>query len=91
MMGRLCRFLLWGFGLAYVLALLLFLVGTFGWFGSETGPLAGVFLIPLGLPWNQLIDWAPDGLRPVLAAAAPLLNLAVLKALCARLSPSSGR
>ncbi len=89
-MGRLCRFLLWGFGLAYVLALLLFLVGTFGWFGSGTGPLAGVFLVPLGLPWNHLLDWAPDRLRAVLAAAAPLLNLAILKALFARLSPADG-
>lgn len=87
-MGTVCRFVLRAFILAYVLALLLFLIGFFGWFGSDQGPLAGVFLIPLGLPWNQLLDWSPDRLRAVLAAAAPLLNLAILQALCARLHPS---
>lgn len=87
-MAAVCRFATWGFALAYFAALILFLVGMFGLFGSPQGPLAGVFLIPLGLPWNQVIDWASDPLRPVLAAAAPLLNLAILRALCARLHPS---
>jgi hypothetical protein len=40
------------FALLYVLALGLFVVGTFGLFGSPSGPLADVFLMPLGLPWN---------------------------------------
>ena len=80
-----CRIATWGFLLAYAAALFLFLAGTFGWFGSPQGPLAGVFLIPLGLPWNQLIDRVPELLRPYLAAAAPLLNLAILKAICLRL------
>lgn len=84
-MKLLCRLAVWGFLLAYVLALLLYLVGTFGWFGSPKGPLAGVFLVPLGLPWNQLIDWIPEALRPFAAATAPLLNLAILKAICSRL------
>lgn len=88
-MVRLCRIMLWGFGLAYAAALALFLIGTFGLFGSPQGPLAGVFLIPLGLPWNRLLEWAPDSVRPMLAAAAPLLNLAILRALCTRLHPSN--
>lgn len=87
-MTAVCRIATWGFGLAYLAALALFLVGTFGLFGSPQGPLSGVFLIPLGLPWNQLIDWAHDPVRPVLAAAAPLLNLLILLALCARMHPS---
>jgi len=41
-----------------------------------------VFLLPLGLPWNRLIDGAPDVLRPWLAAAAPLLNLLMIWAGC---------
>ena len=85
-MGRICRFAVRGFILLYALALLLFLIGTFGWFGSPSGPLAGVFLAPLGLPWNLLLDWADDPLRAMLAAAAPLVNLAILKALCDRLN-----
>lgn len=87
-MAAVCRLASWGFGLAYLAALILFLVGTFGLFGSPQGSLAGVFLIALGLPWNQLVDWAHDPVRPVLAAAAPLLNLLILLALCARLHPS---
>lgn len=85
-MAGLCRFVVRGFALAYGAALLLFLAGTFGWFGSSSGPLAGVFLVPLGLPWNRLIDWAPGGLRMVLAAAAPALNLIILKLVCSRLA-----
>ena len=61
----------------YVVALLLFLVGTFGLFGSDSGPLAGIFLVPLGLPWNRMIDIFPEPLWPWLAAAAPLVNIAI--------------
>lgn len=74
--------------LVFVVALFLFLVGTFGWFGSPQDPLAGVFLVPLGLPWNLLTDGVPDPFRIILAAAAPLLNLVILKVLCARFHPT---
>lgn len=83
-MQAFCRIVTWAFLGLYVLALLLFLVGTFGWFGSPQGPLAGVFLAPLGLPWNLLLDPVPEAIRPWLAATAPLLNFTILKALCAR-------
>ena len=86
-----CRILLWGFALAYVGALALLLVGTFGLFGSSRGPLAGIFLVPLGLPWNRLTGGAPELLRPWLAAAAPAVNLAILWAACRRLSGRSNR
>ena len=69
-------------GVLYLVALALLLIGTFGLFGQERDPLAGVFLIPLGLPWIFWLDWASDALRPWLAAAAPMLNLAILAALC---------
>jgi drug/metabolite transporter superfamily protein YnfA len=62
----------------YLLALALFLIGNFGLFGSEQGPLAGVFLVPLGLPWTWLVDAFPEPLWPWLAAAAPLVNIAIL-------------
>lgn len=76
------RYLLWIFGLAYFAALVLFLVGTFGLFGSERGPLAGVFPVPLGVPWIWLIDLAPERLWPWLGAAAPGLNLLILAGVC---------
>ena len=65
------------FVVLYIAALLLFLIGTFGWFGQETDPLSGVFLIPLGLPWNLLADWL--GLRGVLVGVlTPLINGVIL-------------
>ena len=69
-------------GLLYLSALALFAVGTFGLFGQERDPLAGVFLLPLGLPWVVWFDGVPDGLKPWLAALAPALNIAVLAMLC---------
>jgi hypothetical protein len=77
-----CRKFIWLFGLLYLGALALLLIGTFGLFGSERGPLAGVFLVPIGLPWNLLIDRLPEPLWPWLAAAAPAVNVALFWILC---------
>lgn len=61
----------------YLGALALLIIGTFGLFGQEQDPLAGVFLLPLGLPWNILLDRI--GLAgPLLAVLAPLLNIAIV-------------
>jgi len=71
------RWAFWIFLALYVAAFFLFLVGTYGWFGSERDPLAGVFLVPLGLPWNLLGDRL--GLTsPILAVLSPLLNAGIL-------------
>ncbi|MEH6547570.1 MAG: hypothetical protein V7701_14125 [Sneathiella sp.] len=75
-----CRFLVIAFAILYAVALGLFLVGTFGWFGQDTGPLAGIFLIPLGLPWS-LIE-VPDAMLMPVAIGAPLLNLIILWVIC---------
>lgn len=65
------------FAALYAVALALFLIGTFGLFGQESDPLAGVFLMPLGLPWNILGDRL--GLAgPALGALSPAINLAIL-------------
>ncbi|WP_425045318.1 hypothetical protein [Primorskyibacter sp. S87] len=80
-----CRVVITIFSGIYLLALLLFLVGTFGWFGQEQDPLSGLFLLPLGLPWNLLLDGAPDAAKPVLAALSPLLNLILMTVICRRL------
>lgn len=72
-----------GFIAAYALAFALFLVGTFGLFHQQQDPLAGVFLLPLGLPWTWAAARLPDGLlRVVAAAGAPLINLGILAAVC---------
>jgi hypothetical protein len=81
-MGGTCLWALAVLGCLYLGALALFAVGTFGLFGSPQGPLAGVFLVPLGLPWNLLLEGASEGARPWLAALAPLVNLLVLLGLC---------
>ncbi len=80
----LCRWSLRAFAVLYVLALALYFVGTFGLFGSPSGPLAGVFLIPLGIPWHLLAELAPEPSWPWLAAAAPLVNLLILWMICRR-------
>jgi hypothetical protein len=66
--------------------LALLLIGTFGLFGQERDPLAGVFLMPLGLPWVLWLDGFPEVVLPWLAGMAPLLNLAILTFLCRRLA-----
>ena len=61
----------------YVLAGALLLIGTFGLFGQERDPLSGIFLLPLGLPWNVIGDRL--GLGGVwLATLAPAINAAIL-------------
>ena len=79
---RLCA---WAIRIAvafYLVALALLLIGTFGLFGQERDPLAGVFLMPLGMPWVLWLNGLPDEILPWLAAMAPLLNLAILTLLC---------
>lgn len=74
---------LYVFGGLYLVALVLYLVGTFGLFGSAQGPLAGVFPVPLGLPWTLLIDRRfPEPLWPRMAALTPSLNLGLIWSVC---------
>jgi hypothetical protein len=80
--SRLCRFAIALFAALYVAALALFLVGTFGLLGQARDPLSAVFLLPLGWPWTRLVDLFPEPLWPWLATATPLLNLALIAALC---------
>lgn len=65
------------FVVLYGFALFLLAVGTFGLFGQEQDPLAGVFLMPLGLPWNILGDRLGLG-GPLLGILAPAINAAIL-------------
>lgn len=79
-----CKWLIRLFIIAYVVALALFVVGTFGLFAQPADPLSGIFLIPLGLPWNLMLGFLPDPLLPWVGMAAPLVNLLILRWLCAR-------
>jgi hypothetical protein len=81
-MSRVCRFVVIGFAVLYAAAFALFLIGTYGRFGGPQGPLAGVFLVPLGLPWNLALDGLPESLLAAVAAAAPALNFLLLWGLC---------
>ena len=82
--ARLCRAAIWGFAILDVAALALYFIGNFGLFGSEPGPLAGVFLVPLGIPWLLLVELTPEPAWPWLGAAAPLANLLILRLICRR-------
>jgi hypothetical protein len=75
---RALRFVLVAFGLLYLVALGLFVIGALGLFGSPSGPLAGIFLIPLGLPWNLLANAASEQVRLWVLVLAPAINVALL-------------
>ena len=77
-----CKVIVIGFAVLYLLALGLLIVGTFGLFGQPQDPLAGVFVIPLGYPWIKFVDFAPERAWPVLAALTPAINLAIIWAIC---------
>jgi hypothetical protein len=71
------KWVFWIFAALYMLAILLFLIGTFGWFGQEKDPLSGVFLMPLGLPWSIIGDRL--GLVPMaVGLLSPAINLGIL-------------
>ncbi len=77
-----CRWIVRIFVVVYAIALVLLAIGTWGLFGQEPDPLSGIFLIPLGLPWNRFIGDLPDAIVPWLAILAPLLNALILAGLC---------
>jgi hypothetical protein len=90
-MHRACRLVVIGFAILYALALVLFIIGTFSLFGSPSGPLAGAFLVPLGLPWNRMIFVFPELLWPTLAISPALSAFGVKQAspTCSTMSASN--
>ena len=71
----------WAYAALYLGALGLLVVGAFGLFGQERDPLAGVFLMPLGLPWTLLIVDMPPAEARWVAMTAPLANLLLVAAI----------
>ena len=87
----LCRVLIAIFAICYLAALALLAVGTFGLFGAEQDPLSGIFLLPLGLPWNLVPLDGPDHALRAIGLGAPLINLVLLVVLCRALRRRSPR
>lgn len=83
-MGRLCRIVLSVLAAVYVISVLLLLSGMFGLFGATPGPIAGVFLVPLAMPWIYLVDVLPEPLWPWAVVLAPGINLALIWLICRR-------
>lgn len=80
-MSRFLRGGLWIFLGLYAMALIVFLLGTYGIAGVARDPLSGVYLILLGQPWVRWIDHLPEGAWPAAAALAPAVNLLLLRLL----------
>ncbi len=84
-----CRLLIGGGILFYLAALAVALIGTQGWFGVQPDGLAAVYLIVLGTPWTLvmaplLMMGLPILIGQMVALAAPLLNLYILRRICRR-------
>lgn len=79
-----CKILTRGFGILYLMALLVFLVGYLGLFGQERDPLSAVYLVLLGQPWVQLAGMLPEAARPFGAALSPFVTLSILWLICRR-------
>ncbi len=81
-MTAVCRWSVRIFGLLYLLALMILVIGIIGLFGQERDPLAGLFLVPLGLPWTFLTGEFPEQIRPWLAILSPALNFFIIAGMC---------
>jgi hypothetical protein len=76
----LCKIVVAIFVFLYVLALGVYLTGTYGWFGQNKDPLSGIFLLPLGMPWT-LVELG-DQFNRYVALLSPLLNATILWIIC---------
>ena len=81
---KILTWLWWLLLAAYLVALGIFLIGNFGLFGNPRDPLTGVYLIVLGFPWFFAADLLPDALKPWAAAAAPVVNILIVRWLARR-------
>jgi hypothetical protein len=82
MVQAVCKWFVFLFAGTYLLAMVLLTISIFGLFGQETDPLSAVYLVPLGLPWVLFFDRMPGLFLPWIGVLAPLLNIAILVALC---------
>ena len=73
----------------YIIAFMLWLMGTYGWFGTAKDPLSGVFLVILGQPWTRWVNLLPAAWWPVAAALMPGINAAIIYLVCRLLNRGS--
>lgn len=76
------RMVVRAYGLLYLAALAYTGISTLNWFDFAPRPLAGVFLVVIGLPWTLAAAWFPDPLQPLVAALAPGVTLVLLWSYC---------
>jgi hypothetical protein len=72
------KWLFWGFTLLFILALAVFASNMLDLFGQTPSALAGVYLLPFGLPWNLLGTELDDPFPLMFGLGGPLLNMAIL-------------
>lgn len=72
------KWLFWGFLLSFLAAFGFFVSNMMGWFGQTPDALAGLYLLPFGMPWNLVGLELPDPFPLMFGLGAPLLNLAIL-------------
>ncbi|MEZ5801112.1 MAG: hypothetical protein R3D29_12420 [Nitratireductor sp.] len=77
-----CTWILRLFAVLYLIALAVWAIGTFGWFGVEPDALSAVYVILLGQPWTRVVDLFPEAAWPFLTALTPAVNLGLIFALC---------
>jgi len=85
-----CKLLIGLFAVLYGLALTILAIGMFGLFGQPFEPLAGIYVILMGMPWSMAVFPAPEPLIPWLAALTPMVNLALIVWLCCRRAAKKG-
>lgn len=73
------KWLFWGFLALFLIALGIFFSNMMGWFGQTPDALAGIYLLPFGLPWNLIGINLPDPFPLIVGLGAPLINLAILR------------
>lgn len=81
-----CRAILGALTLAYLAALGGYAAGTFGRFDLATDRPSAVVLIVLGMPWvlAPLDMVVSQTYWPVVAVAAPVANLSIVRLVCRR-------
>lgn len=86
-MARVFRIVAIGLLVAWLVALALLAIGTFGLFGQEREPLSAIFVLPLGLPWTFLFSSLSDAGGPWVAILSPLLKIIIFASLARMAKP----
>ncbi len=72
------KWIFWAFLIAFAAALGFFASNMLGMFGQTPDALAGLYLLPFGLPWNMIGMELPDPYPLFIGLGGPIINLAIL-------------